>query len=75
MRRTREEDLNRWSDESDRKPVVLRGARQVGKSFLVDTWGARRFGRVVTANFEREPWPTTPCYPCRSISWSNCLGC
>jgi uncharacterized protein len=36
-------------------PLVLRGARQVGKSWLVRTWGTQRFGRVVEVNLERRP--------------------
>src|SRR5450432_3718991 len=55
MLRSRISDLNAWSERSDRKPLVLRGARQVGKSWLVRTWGAQRFGRVVEVNLERRP--------------------
>jgi predicted AAA+ superfamily ATPase len=38
----------------DRKPLVLRGARQVGKSYLVRTWGEGRFRNLVEVNLERD---------------------
>ncbi len=48
-------DLDAWAQRRQRKPLILRGARQVGKSWLVRTWGAGRFGRVVELNLERHP--------------------
>ena len=30
------EDLRQWAKRDDRKPLVLRGARQVGKTTLVE---------------------------------------
>src|SRR3990167_2122339 len=48
-------ELERWSQPRRRKPLVLRGARQVGKSWLIRTFGAERFGSVVELNFERDP--------------------
>lgn len=53
MFRGRSLDLDRWANSEPRKPLVLRGARQVGKSWLVLHWGKERFGRVVEANVER----------------------
>lgn len=61
MLRNRIADLNAWADKPNRKPLVLRGARQVGKSWLVRTWGAQRFGRVVEVNLERRP-ETAACF-------------
>ena len=61
MLRSRSADLNAWADKPNRKPLVLRGARQVGKSWLVRSWGAQRFGRVVEVNLERRP-ETTACF-------------
>ncbi len=55
MKRARSADLDRWAEAPSRKPLILRGARQVGKSWLVRDWGTTRFGRVVEANFERRP--------------------
>ncbi len=61
MLRARSTDLNAWADKPNRKPLVLRGARQVGKSWLVRSWGEQRFGRVVEVNLERRP-ETTACF-------------
>lgn len=55
MKRRLMSELTRWADSSRRKPLVLRGARQVGKSWLIRTFGAERFGSVVELNFERDP--------------------
>lgn len=47
--------LQEWLDRPDRKPLILRGARQVGKSTLVRLF-AERTGRPVTeVNLERHP--------------------
>ena len=43
-----------WSDEKKRKPLLLRGARQVGKSSAVKHL-AGRFDYFVEVNFERQP--------------------
>jgi len=46
--------LSEWRDRPGRKPLVLRGARQVGKTYLVEHWGAEHFDSVVTVDLERE---------------------
>jgi predicted AAA+ superfamily ATPase len=43
-------ELTRWADDPDRKPLLLRGARQVGKSTAVRHFGRRRFRNVVEAD-------------------------
>ena len=45
--------LSDWKSRRTRKPLVLRGARQVGKTKLaVDLFGKREFETVVEINFE-----------------------
>jgi predicted AAA+ superfamily ATPase len=46
--------LEEWSKRESRKPVLLRGARQVGKSTAVRNLG-RNFTYYVEINFERQP--------------------
>jgi uncharacterized protein len=46
--------LNEWHSSSVRKPLLLRGARQVGKSWLVREFG-KRFEHFVEINFEKQP--------------------
>jgi predicted AAA+ superfamily ATPase len=54
MQRALEKHLNAWKKHPLRKPLVLRGARQVGKSYLVQQFG-KQFDNLVTVNFERDP--------------------
>ena len=54
MKRFAETDLGVWKNDADRMPLLLRGARQVGKSFLVETWGKANFKHVLTINFEKQ---------------------
>lgn len=46
--------LKEWVQKTERKPVLLRGARQVGKSTVVRNLG-KSFGNFVEINFERQP--------------------
>lgn len=47
-------NLSLWKDKKDRKPLVLRGARQVGKTFGVKSWGSTAFNKVHYLNFEKD---------------------
>ena len=53
MRRLVTDELLRWSDAVRRKPLIVRGARQVGKSWAVNDFGAARFAAVHTVDLER----------------------
>ena len=54
MKRSAEDFLDQWKIRSDRKPLILRGARQVGKSYLIKAWGAENFETVIHIDLERE---------------------
>ncbi len=54
MKRIIFESLKSWSTKVDRKPLILRGARQVGKTHIVRELG-KRFTYYVEANFEKLP--------------------
>jgi len=47
--------LDDWLRVADRKPLVLREARQVGKTWLVRDLAARSGRELVEINFERDP--------------------
>ncbi len=49
--------LVKWREHPYRKPLVLRGARQVGKSWVVQEFG-KSFDSMVSINFERTPQAT-----------------
>lgn len=53
LRRYIDEDLRKWSKGKNRKPLLLRGARQVGKSSAVKQLG-RSFTYFVEVNFESD---------------------
>ncbi len=56
MKRTLLDFLTQWKLKSPgkrRKPLVLRGARQVGKTTLVEEWGRANFKNVISINFEK----------------------
>ena len=57
MERTRQRDLEEWLSGGQRRrsPLVLRGARQVGKTWLVRDLAAKAGKDLVELNFEREP--------------------
>ena len=47
--------LLEWQNSPYRKPLILRGARQVGKSFLVREFGKNEFSNFIEINFELQP--------------------
>jgi uncharacterized protein len=48
-------DLLAWKDSRRRKPLLLQGARQTGKTHILREFGRREYDRVVYCNFEEEP--------------------
>ena len=51
-------ELEIWAARTNRKPLILRGSRQVGKTTLVDIF-AKNFDNYLYLNFERNPSATT----------------
>ena len=54
MKRKIYNHLLEWKNSEDRKPLVLQGARQVGKTYIVNLFGSKEYANVVYCNFERE---------------------
>ena len=52
MQRKISAELLAWKKRENRKPLVLRGARQVGKTWAVEEFGRVHFKNVVKINFE-----------------------
>lgn len=46
-------ELKRWKDSVPRKPLLLQGVRQCGKTWVLKTFGAKEFNSVAYFNFER----------------------
>ena len=55
MYRFTEKQLKEWKKRSTRKPLVIRGARQVGKTHLVQTFADSEFDNIVEVNLDQEP--------------------
>lgn len=53
MERLLLEELKKWKEKPGRKPLVLQGARQVGKTWLLKEFGKCCFDDVCYVNFER----------------------
>ena len=47
-------DLKKWKDDAERKPLVIRGARQVGKTWLMREFGQTCYDHFVYFNFDEE---------------------
>jgi predicted AAA+ superfamily ATPase len=54
MKRTVTESLHRWKSSANRKPLILRGARQVGKTYILKEFGSAAFPRHHYVNFEKD---------------------
>ena len=48
-------DLKKWSDSNIRKPLILKGARQVGKTSLLKHFGQSNFENTAYFNFDEQP--------------------
>lgn len=44
--------LKDWKDRNDRKPLIINGARQVGKTWLIKSFGEGYFKKLAYLNFE-----------------------
>ena len=55
MKRTIMKSLLGWRDSRRRKPLVLRGARQVGKTWVLEEFGKSFSGGCVRFNFDKNP--------------------
>ncbi len=53
MKRDILEKLRKWKDKPDRKPLILSGARQVGKTYVLKEFGSTFFPKYHYFNFEK----------------------
>ena len=44
-----------WKDEAGRKPILLKGARQIGKTWAMETFGKVAFEHCAKFDFDRQP--------------------
>ena len=55
MKRSIYKDLLRWKESPDRKPLVLEGARQVGKTWILKEFGSNEYKNVAYVNCDNNP--------------------
>ncbi len=55
MKRNITEKLIEWKQNIYRKPLIIHGARQVGKTFTLQEFGRRYFKKTIYINFEEKP--------------------
>ena len=53
MKRFGLDQLIAWKKSENRKPLILRGARQVGKTWLIKEFGRAFYEQMVYINFEK----------------------
>ena len=54
MERSITGQLISWKDAADRKPLIVRGARQVGKTWILKEFGKRHFEDTIVCNFDKD---------------------
>lgn len=47
--------FKQWKDSPDRKPILLKGARQIGKTWVMEAFGRECFDFCVRFDFDRQP--------------------
>ena len=45
-------DLIKWKEAENRKPLIIHGARQVGKTYIVKQFGKENYDNLIYVNFE-----------------------
>ena len=53
MYRNQIEKLIKWKNNKNKKPLIIRGARQVGKTWLMKEFGEKYYQNFAYINFER----------------------
>ncbi len=52
MYREKINDLKKWKESKNRKPLIIRGARQVGKTWLMQEFGKKYYEKCAYINFD-----------------------
>ena len=54
MRRKIYNNLLEWKNSETRKPLILQGARQVGKTYIVNYFAGKEYNNYLYCNFEKD---------------------
>ena len=52
MKRKILSDLVKWKEDKNRKPLIIHGARQVGKTYIIKQFGKEYYENLIYVNFE-----------------------
>jgi predicted AAA+ superfamily ATPase len=55
MKRNFTKYLEEWRSRNTRKPLIVRGARQIGKTYIISEFGEANYERFVKVDFEETP--------------------
>ena len=55
MQRKIIQSLEKWKHKANRKPLIIQGARQVGKTWAMKHFGKRYFAKTAYINFDNNP--------------------
>ncbi|MBQ2370749.1 MAG: AAA family ATPase, partial [Muribaculaceae bacterium] len=55
LKRKIESTLSEWKNSSSKKPLVVKGIRQCGKTYIVQKFAKKNYESVVYMNFILEP--------------------
>ena len=55
MYRNIEKSLLEWKNSKKRKPLLLSGARQTGKTYIIEKFAKEEYKDLIKINFEKEP--------------------
>ncbi|MCA1760512.1 MAG: AAA family ATPase, partial [Bacteroidales bacterium] len=54
MERSAYNNLTDWKKSTNRKPLIVQGARQVGKTYLIKAFGKKEYSNFISLNFEQD---------------------
>lgn len=52
MKREIVKELIKWKESENRKPLIIHGARQVGKTYIIKEFGKEHYDNLIYVNFE-----------------------
>ena len=55
LKRKIDDYLSAWKSDPERKPLIVKGARQVGKTESILHFAEKAYGNVIYINFVEEP--------------------
>ncbi len=74
MERQVEKELVRWKHQKNRKPLLLQGARQVGKTYVLQKFGSKEFNHLHYFDLEELKTDLSPIFESSTLSPKELLN-